>query len=328
MTTATEDQPLWQQAAVSKGRTSSIPFLSAGAPVLASEAATALLVGPPLVVGFDDGMPMPRSSPLAIEFRQSVFSQTVSTLIAMMWMTVPAPEVSVLLLDWSELLFVDTADSSKGNKRNNKSAQLGSPWVYEVLQQLVQGRVKAVRQLYFGQVVLAGQDKDDDALLVTSRNQHGMSVLQKVLNQQQNRDGTAATATDIALLYGCHHCEELIQMGFKQISPKQWRTAFDVPRVKVSAPSDKTRSMESFLSSWTNSALENPTPTVGIMVLLLSYLVIGGMDWIATWQDVISAAPSLQAVSSDAALYLIRHVMLYVALSKLLLDSNWTENRR
>jgi hypothetical protein len=60
--------------------------------------------------------------------------------------------------------------------------------------------------------------------------------------------------------------------------------------------------------------------------LLPTYLLIGGMDWIATLEDMMAATRNnsnndiVVQMGVDAVLYLFRHVLLYVGLSKFLLD--------
>ena len=336
---AGEEAPLWKKvAAASKQRKSpSIlpPFLASGA---ASEAATALLVGPPVAsAGFYDfdgnnGSGMGYLGSTSRAFRESVFSRTVSILRSALWLTVPAPEVPILLLDWSALFVAGSGGGGGSRKGGSRAAaRLGSPLVFELLQQLVRGNLQAVRRLNFGQVVLAGRNGNgDDALLVKHRNRRAVSVLERVLKQHEEEQSTTSNdSVDVALLYGCHHCRDLhdrlVRMGFEPTS-KRWRVAFEVPRVRSTSLSssalDRSTSVESFLSSWTSSIVTNRTAW-GIMVLLISYLAIGGMDWIATWQDVIEHNGAPSDVLSDAALYLVRHVMLYVGISKLLLDTNW-----
>ena len=55
-----------------------------------------------------------------------------------------------------------------------------------------------------------------------------------------------------------------------------------------------------------------------LAVLVTLYLTVSAGDWISTWQSLIQADSALD-VSLDAFLYLIRHVLLYVGLSKLVL---------
>jgi len=338
-------QPLWRLA---QQRNSFLPSLLATGP--ANEAATALLVGPPLAAtaGRRGGRSPPSS---AVAFRQSIFSRTVSILRAALWMTVPAPELSILLLDWSAL-FVDDAKNS---------ATLVPLILLDMIQLAVRGRIQAVRQLYFGQVVLSGNSGGgaaDDSLLVTERNQHAIRVLEEVLNQQQhhqsrNGNGGGGT-TDVALLYGSSHCEDLhdrlLSLGFVPAS-KEWRTAFDVP-VEVTAAGilmpqeelvdmvlkqqkirdDVDDSDNAFGNMYQGvrsvfSSMTADRTTRGVLVILLAYLTVGGLDWIATWESIAQDAVSASSleVGVDAVLYLIRHVLLYVALSKLLLD--WSGNK-
>jgi hypothetical protein len=61
----------------------------------------------------------------------------------------------------------------------------------------------------------------------------------------------------------------------------------------------------------------------GIMVIVLTalplYLLLGGLDWISTWQDIFES-PGPRDVSFYSCFYLLRHALLYSALSKYFLD--------
>jgi hypothetical protein len=64
------------------------------------------------------------------------------------------------------------------------------------------------------------------------------------------------------------------------------------------------------------------TQTISLVVALTIYFVVGGIDWIATLDDVAQSVSDADAVEAavDALLYLARHVLLYVGLSKFVLD--------
>ena len=307
-----QQQPLWLQAS-----SSSLPIPSA-----VTEAATALLAGPP----FTD-----RSAPRRL-FTNLFLPGTAlaNVLRAALWMTVPSPELSILLLDWSSILFPQQQQQQRNNNssqnNNNNNTRLGvSPVSLTILQLLLEGRLQAVRQLLFGQVILLGQataaaaaagPRNQD-LLIQQRNERAIQVVLEMAapadatstaadddNQKSNNDNNKSpNKTNVALLYGISHCPDLQRRlqaaGFVPIQ-QAWRTAWSVP---VSVKEETSSSV------WSSSAL---------LAVPFLYLGIGGLDWISTWQSVWS-----ESSSQDAILYLLRHVLLYVGLSKIVLD--WRE---
>lgn len=286
---AQTNQPLWQAA------TKSSPF-----PAAATEAATALFTGPPVLT--DGGSRRLFTNPYLPG------SSLASTLRGLLWLTVPAPEVSVLLLDWASLLMDSGARVSKV-----------SLWI---LQSLLTGQLDKVRQLVFGQVVLASNQSalnssvksSDWSLLVTERNDHAVQVLDETLQDLQGNNNSDG---NVALLYGCSHCPDLhsklIQRGFTPIST-EYRTAWSVPfasttTLGVPAP-------------YFNGRDVSPIQLASALVVIPIYLAIGGLDWIGTLLDVVRDAQtdSATAAAAGAMLYLLRHVLLYVGLSKFVLD--------
>jgi hypothetical protein len=279
--------PLWQLASPS---TSPLPL-----PGAAAEAATALLVGPPVF------------GPSATSNRRlftNLFlpgDSLVSALRAALWWTVPSPEISVLLLDWSSLLMSDFS-----GKKRDVGGGLFAPVTGPLVQALTSGRFDLIRQLTFGQAVVAGaaaqqvREKNNDDLLVTQRNDHALQVLKEQLGKKQQ---------NVALLYGCNHCPDLhVKLQAEGFAPlkTEWRTAWSVALSNQGAATDQT----------TRTAL------VSLFVLLPLYFVVGGMDWISTLRDVAEAADTTDFVTAaaDASLYLVRHVLLYVGLSRFLID--------
>ena len=77
------------------------------------------------------------------------------------------------------------------------------------------------------------------------------------------------------------------------------------------------------MKSMSVSALESVA--VGLVVLPL-YLLIGGLDWVSTLMDLTSALDGglYVDVFAGVILYLLRHVALYVAISKFVV--NWGGN--
>jgi hypothetical protein len=122
----------------------------------AAEAVSALLVGPPTL------------SYSAQVLKRRLFTNLfipgesfANSLRAILWFTVPAPELSIILLDWSSLL--------KGGSNPNALSEVALP----ILSSLVKLDVGQIRRFLFGQVLMssaiANKNNDSSAwsLLVT-----------------------------------------------------------------------------------------------------------------------------------------------------------------
>mmetsp|Transcript_4846 Transcript_4846/g.5615 ORF Transcript_4846/g.5615 Transcript_4846/m.5615 type:complete len:447 (+) Transcript_4846:182-1522(+) len=204
------------------------------------------------------------------------------------WMLVPAPELSVLLLDWS------------------KSQPLFgiSPMALPVLELLVSGKFLAARQLLFAQVLVSGQlEENGNELLIKRRNNLAMEIMLKTLELDNSTKGSVKST---ALLYGAGHCPNLYQQlcakGFiaKEIC---WRTAWSV-----------------FVPSFgrTNGMVSSNSMVIGLVIVPL-YFLLGGFDWILTWQIILKdliLTQDLWDASVVEISYLIRHVALYLVFAK------------
>ncbi|CAB9503522.1 expressed unknown protein [Seminavis robusta] len=304
-------------------------------------AVSALFVGPPsLFVAADT------DDPAAATKRQlftNLFlpgNQLAGWLRAMLWVTVPAPEISVLLLDWSSL-FLSTRSSAKF-----------SPVTLPILQSLMTLQIAQLRQLIFGQVLVSGnsgqqqqqKQNQDWNLLVTQRNDHALRVL---------RSSLVAPSTgrkqpqQLALLYGCSHCPDLHtklvrDFGFAP-TKTTWRTAWSVsvpntfargdnngPNVAPAATKQENvdDSSMQLLSDLTNSL--PPTAWAALFVLFPLYLGVGAVDWVDTiHSSSVSLLEKHNPVSftGDWFLYLIRHVLCYIGVSKFSLEWQDPNNR-
>lgn len=89
---------------------------------------------------------------------------------ALFWLTVPSPELSVMLLDWSSILPRPTGGVS----------QVALP----VVESLLTGNLMEARQLIFAQMLVSGQSSSgDEKVLIGKRNEHAINVLTKSLDQ-------------------------------------------------------------------------------------------------------------------------------------------------
>ena len=100
-------------------------------------------------------------------------------------------------------------------------------------------------------------------------------------------------------------------MGF-QPTKTTWRTAWSVQDSTSSAAND-----------------ENETKGMTALgIFLVFYLIIGALDWVGIVGDTASALFDSNYLDASVALglYLVRHVLLYLGLSKFLID--WTNTSR
>jgi hypothetical protein len=340
--------PLWQQA----NRWSAT-----------HEAATALWVGPPILQPQATSSGRTRSSSNnSGSFRRLVQTRAIRWFLRpLLWLTVPSPEIPILLLDWSALdanSYNDSTDDSRNAAAAVGSISFPSPVSRAVLASLAAGQWDAARKLAFGQVLLVSSSAStaasstastaqpasspDDLDWMQLRNQRAMEVADSILQRQSAADPATPTPASIAILYGCLHCPDLhsrlVRAGFTPIQ-KTWRTAWSVP-----------------VPAFTGTRLLDPA-VLQLLALLVFYLGVGGLDWIATVGDVTHAAaglvrdvaapsatssapqpaapssslsglpavflsPSTWNVVEDYALYLVRHLFLYLGLSKFIWSGN------
>jgi hypothetical protein len=283
--------------------------------------------------------PVTPSTPVALRLFSNLFlpgSALATVLRLLFWILVPAPELSVMLLDWSSILPRPTGGGV---------SQVAVP----VLELLVTGQIQQARQLVFGQVLVSGQtsyntNNNNHQLLISARNDHALQILQQSLDRED--------CDTIALLYGAMHCpdlyQKLLRQGFVPASTKTWRTAWSVRIPKFGTVTPQTRQFNnndnqdssSSRSRWRNNNDSSSSSTttastarlsksfpfgsvspnalaVGLVVVPF-YLVGGGFDWIGTLQDTELSMRSGNYLSATLGelLYLIRHIALYLSLAK------------
>lgn len=273
--------PLWKLASPESSST-------------AAEAVAALMVGPPT-------LDYSASSSRKRRLFTNLFlpgGNLAFTLRALLWMTVPAPELSIILLDWSSLL--------QGGSNPSALSEVALP----ILTSLVKFDISQMRRFLFGQVIMSSKNngKDDPSsswsLLVIDRNDHALNVLQRKLEDPNMKS--------VALLYGSSHCPDLhnklLSMGFKA-TKTEWRTAWSVQEAETTTD-DETQGL----------------PALGLF--LLFYLGIGALDWVGIVGDTSSLLldSNYLDASIEVGAYLVRHVLLYLGLSKFLID--WTNTSR
>lgn len=315
-----KDQPFWQLA--TNNNNLPLPL-----PRAALEAATALLVGQPI---FMQQQQSGTSDASSSAIRRRLFTNLflpgdsfATWLRYLLWIAVPSPEVSILLLDWSSSWSLSTTSvQNSGSINTNKSTMSRvSRIALPLLQALTAGRLDQVRQLVFGQVALAGHqaavsatasDRGDTSLLIAQRNDRALFCVEhELLNVDMQNNNKQGPTTTVALLYGCNHCPDLhsklIDTGFQAVGT-EWRTAWSVKLQQPQGAADGdpgTRSLGIFFA-----------------LFLPLFLVLGGTDWIGTLRDIGQAADASEpaSVAGLTLFYLARHALLYVGLSKLVLD--------
>jgi len=244
-----------------------------------------------------------------------------SLLRILLWTFTPSPEVSVMLLDWSSLRPKPTGGISQ--------------IVIPVLQCLTTGNLDQARRLVFAQLLVNGQTGGGkDELLVQRRNQHAIDVLStSISNSHHNhhhdvddddKSSTSSSSQTHALLYGAMHCPDLQtrleRMGYT-LEHVHYRRAWsmDVP-IFGTGPSSSTiikLPIQNFVST-------NDPESIAIgLVIIPLYLLIGGLDWLGTVQDLAKTLDDGYFWDDGpiiAFLYLMRHVALYLGLTKFVVE--------
>mmetsp|Transcript_29424 Transcript_29424/g.61616 ORF Transcript_29424/g.61616 Transcript_29424/m.61616 type:complete len:623 (-) Transcript_29424:56-1924(-) len=275
---------------------------------------------------------------------------------AALWCGVPSPELSIMLVDWSSLSysagrrrrFGERVGANAGGNAGGNIAPI-SPIAAPVLLSLLTGNWGTARRLVFGQVLVGGQSNADtskNGVLIQARNQRAVEVLRKSIEATEALEGVGdeEQRKRIALLYGAAHCRDLQRRLVEEegMVPvrTEWRTAFrataprwgdyfemdglvarskDVTTGPSSSSSELSKLGEDVMKSMSLSTLESVA--VGLVVLPL-YFLIGGLDWVSTLGDLGTALDGGLYPDGLAAvfLYLLRHVALYVAISKFVVD--------
>lgn len=282
-------QPLWKLASPNTQSSSA-----------AAEAVSALLKGPPQLSYSQAFVKRRLFTNLFLPG-----NQLANVLRALLWMTVPAPELSVILLDWSSIL----TGNSRSDKKTVGNPSALSEVAWPIFSSLAKLDVASMRRFFFGQVLVSSnmntKNNNRDrawSLLVTERNNHALTILKSTLAKEN-----LTSPVHSALLYGSSHCPDLhsklIADGFQPIRTS-WRTVWSVRE----------------------ESERNVTVIPALTALLVGYLGIGALDWVGVMGDVsqvwVPDQDNYLDASLAAILYVIRHVLLYMGLSKFLVD--WT----
>jgi hypothetical protein len=299
----------------------------------AAEAVAAWMVGPP-TLSYSSKENVKRRLFTNLFLPGGSFS---SALRSLLWWTVPSPELSIVLLDWSSFLLGTRGSSSTSSSRNPSTAAslpvIVSKMALPILSSLLRFDILQMRRFFFGQVLLSSSsfntnivapftgsipNKDESpswSLLVTQRNDHALQVLETTL-----RDPNVHS---VALLYGSSHCPNLHYklvhtMGFTA-SKSTWRTAWSVC-------GNNKKDTTLWDDSKTTSHNNRGTVLPALSGLVALYLLVGALDWVNVLGDVCMALEKAKYLDAtvESILYLVRHVLLYLGLSKFLVD--WTSS--
>lgn len=164
-----------------------------------------------------------------------------------------------------------------------------------------------------------------------------------------------------AILYGASHCQDLQSKLFKMgysLSKVTYSRAFkvDVPKFgtgrvqfisnnngrntginsggggggdfrkrqsREQENSSSSSTTATSITSWRDFVATSDPSSIGVgLVLVPLYLLIGGMDWLATIRDISISLDegSLLDASAIGLFYLVRHVALYLGLAKFVVD--------
>ncbi len=231
---------------------------------------------------------------------------------AILWTGIPAPELSVLLLDWSSLTPRPTGGIS--------------PIATPVFESILTGNLMEARKLVFSQMIISGQAAENGGsnnFIIGQRNQHALKILNDNIQTHYastNNNNTNDKPTKYALVYGGMHCKDLHTrleaMGFVA-TKTEWRTAWSI-------------NVPTFGSGQTLGTpfaqTSTPTGIAAGLVLLPLYLAVGAFDWLATVQGITESIQNTQIIDALTIyiFYLLRHVALYLGLGKFLVEWDGT----
>ena len=218
---------------------------------------------------------------------------------SLFWLAIPAPELFVMVLDWSSML----------PRPSGGISQVALP----VLESFLTGNFHEARKLVFAQMIVSGQQSStDEKLLIIRRNEKAIESIKKSLETGSNHR--------LAVLYGSMHCshlrDKLIDLGFIP-AKTSWRTVWSVQTPSFGPSKSIGGALENpFISIVSPNAI-----IIGLVVLPL-YFLIGGIDWIAVLQDVTQEVETGDYIdaSIETLLYLTRHVLLYLSLAKFVVE--------
>jgi len=295
-----------------------------------AEAVSALVSGPPTLT-------LNRKSSLRRRLFSNLFLSGhtfTSQLRSVLWFTLPSPELFILLLDYSSLFWT---------KRQKKQTSIHtftgiSDVVEPIWNNVCSFQLTNIRRLIFGQTLLAASANDDNDLLIRKRNEHALEIMQRTLLFSDERSSRDKTSYNTAVLYGSSHCpnlqDELLGMGFQPTS-QEWKTAWAVSTASVSnqdaavAVADNNNNNNNNGIDLNINTNTNAMNSIYLILFASGYLGIGALDWVDMFHGTILAQEQGQAdgissfldIAGIGGLYLIRHVALYLGLSKFLM--NW-----
>lgn len=277
---------------------------------------------------------------------------------AILWLGVPTPELSIMLVDWSSLSYIGRQSrrrrrgsggggGGKGSSKRDESditttniAPI-SPIAAPVLLSLLTGNWGTARRLVFGQVLVSGQlnsDTSKNGVLINQRNERAMDVMRECLSSSSTATITTTATHEetnskkrIALLYGAGHCRDLHRRLVQEegMTPirTEWRTAFRATAPRwgdfMTTDNRNVKLSKDVASSLPTSISVSMLESVAVgLVILPMYLLVGGFDWVSTMGELGHALEGRAYLDgfADVFLYLVRHVALYVCISKFVVD--------
>lgn len=244
----------------------------------------------------------------------------------LLWVLSPSPEVSILLLDWSSIV-------------NPRPTGMISPIFLPSMQSLLTGNILNARKLIFAQVVVSGQTAGgQDLNLVRRRNSVALETLLKTIeNTHSSRtlgDGEGGESNNNAVLYGAMHCQDLQsrleKMGYS-LRKVEWRKAWsvNVPNFGTGDMSQKRGRQSARNSVMSDFVSANNLSDIAFgLVIVPVYLLIGGLDWLATVKDIATSVDGSLWTEAGATVvfYVIRHLALYLALAKFVVEWDGESN--
>ena len=255
--------------------------------------------------------------PESFYFRGEAFS---NALRALLWLA-PVPEVNLLAYDTGAL----------------RRGTLARETLVAVLSCLGRGDWRAVKQVLLAQELSAEQADDGRGeALIGARNAYCVEELTKWLNSQSLGLGGAFEGSEVkpmkvAVLFGGLHCRDLevrlgASFGAKRITQgePQWRSAWVIEEGHNAQGSNSTHAHA--LHPAASSTSKSLLPVVATVVPF--YFLVGALDWLTELRTLVDGgvdggilgAEPWPEVVLELVLYVVRHSVLLIGISKIAVD--------
>jgi len=275
-----------------------------------------------------------------------------TTFRLLLWAFSPTPEISILLLDWSSLVDPKPSGTISSIFLPVTECLLGGNFLEA--RRLVFAQLLVSGQTVGGREDLLVKRRNGVALKILMDSiESGGGEGERGEEEDAVRKGStddSSSRRNYALLYGAMHCQDLQsrleKMGYV-LTNVEWRNAWSVtvPYLGIKKWATATNGVTAVQStdrvgggnvehdkdlplipiadllSPNDNDADGAIGIIGLVVVPL-YLLVGGLDWLGTVQDIASLLDARLWGDSVAIaiFYLMRHVALYLGLAKFVVE--------